>query len=106
MPACRGADREKLEELSLIYGSYEAQLAQTAMDPGDRQQLARRCWMLAFLRAAPCTWMSLIPSRAQTRPAGCHAAGADVTVCLCCDGEQDTAGGMGLFSGVQRVIAA
>ena len=30
---------------------------------------------------------------------------ADVTVCLCCDGEQDTAGGMGLFSGVQRVIA-
>ena len=40
MPDLPGADREKLEELSLIYGSYEAQLAQTAMDPGDRQQLA------------------------------------------------------------------
>ena len=60
-----GADREKLEELSLIYGSYEAQLAQTAMDPATANSWRRRCWMPAFLRAAPCTWMSLIPS---TRP--------------------------------------
>ena len=43
-----GADREKLEELSLIYGSYEAQLAQTAMDPGDRQQLAAQMLDASF----------------------------------------------------------
>ena len=29
---------------------------------------------------------------------------ADVTVCLCCDGEQDSDGGMGLFSGAKHVI--
>ena len=39
---------EKLEELSLIYGSYEAQLAQTAMDPGDRQQLAAQMLDASF----------------------------------------------------------
>ena len=30
---------------------------------------------------------------------------ADVTVALCCDGPQDRAGGMGLFSGAKRVAA-
>ena len=29
---------------------------------------------------------------------------ADVTVCLCCDGEQDRDGGMGLFSGAKNVV--
>ena len=32
-----GADREKLDELALIYNAYEGLLAQSAMDPGDRQ---------------------------------------------------------------------
>ena len=35
-----GADREKLDELALIYNAYEGLLAQSAMDPGDRQQRA------------------------------------------------------------------
>ena len=101
-----GADREKLEELSLIYGSYEAQLAQTAMDPGDRQQLAAQMLDASFF-ADRAVYMDEFDTFNAPKRALLAAMlpVADVTVCLCCDGEQDTAGGMGLFSGVQRVIA-
>ena len=101
-----GADREKLEELSLIYGSYEAQLAQTAMDPGDRQQLAAQMLDASFF-AGRAVYMDEFDTFNAPKRALLAAMlpVADVTVCLCCDGEQDTAGGMGLFSGVQRVIA-
>ena len=101
-----GADREKLEELSLIYGSYEAQLAQTAMDPGDRQQLAAQMLDDSFF-AGRAVYMDEFDTFNAPKRALLAAMlpVADVTVCLCCDGEQDTAGGMGLFSGVQRVIA-
>lgn len=34
-----GADKDKLGELALIFGTYETLLAQTAMDPGDRVEL-------------------------------------------------------------------
>ena len=99
-----GADREKLEELSLIYGSYEAQLAQTAMDPGDRQQLAAQMLDASFF-AGRAVYMDEFDTFNAPKRALLAAMlpVADVTVCLCCDGEQDTAGGMGLFSGVQRV---
>ena len=102
-----GADREKLEELSLIYGSYEAQLAQTAMDPGDRQQLAAQMLDASFF-AGRAVYMDEFDTFNAPKRALLAAMlpVADVTVCLCCDGEQDTAGGMGLFSGVQRVIAS
>ena len=101
-----GADQEKLEELSLIYGSYEAQLAQTAMDPGDRQQLAAQMLDARFF-AGRAVYMDEFDTFNAPKRALLAAMlpVADVTVCLCCDGEQDTAGGMGLFSGVQRVIA-
>ena len=62
-----GADREKLSELSLIYAAYEALLARTAMDPGDRQQLAAQRVNAAFLPGLPCTLTNLIPS---THPSG------------------------------------
>ena len=44
-----GADKDKLGELALIFGTYETLLAQTAMDPGDRQQRAER----EYLEEAP-----------------------------------------------------
>ena len=43
-----GADREKLDELALIYTAYEGLLAQSAMDPGDRQQRAAERLDAAF----------------------------------------------------------
>ena len=101
-----GADREKLEELSLIYGSYEAQLAQTAMDPGDRQQLAAQMLDASFF-AGRAVYMDEFDTFNAPKRALLAAMlpAADVTVCLCCDGEQDTAGGMGLFSGAKQVAA-
>ena len=102
-----GADREKLEELSLLYGAYEAELAQTAMDPGDRQQLAAQMLDADFF-AERAVYMDEFDTFNAPKRALLAAMlpVADVTVCLCCDGEQDTAGGMGLFSGVQRVISS
>ena len=102
-----GADREKLEELSLLYGAYEAELAQTAMDPGDRQQLAAQMLDADFF-AGRAVYMDEFDTFNAPKRALLAAMlpVADVTVCLCCNGEQDTAGGMGLFSGVQRVIAS
>lgn len=102
-----GADREKLEELSLIYGSYEAQLSQTAMDPGDRQQLAAQRLDADFF-AGRAVYMDEFDTFNAPKRALLAAMlpVADVTVCLCCDGEQDNDGGMGLFSGSKRVAAS
>lgn len=91
-----GADREKLEELSLIYGSYEAQLAQTAMDPGDRQQLAAQMLDASFF-AGRAVYMDEFDTFNAPKRALLAAMlpVADVTVCLCCDG-----GGHGLGLGL------
>ena len=62
------ADREKLDELALIYAAYEGLLAQSAMDPGDRQQRAAERLDAAFLRGEPCTLMSLIPLMRRSAP--------------------------------------
>ena len=43
-----GADKDKLGELALIFGTYETLLAQTAMDPGDRVELAAKSLDQAF----------------------------------------------------------
>ncbi len=102
-----GADRDKLQELSLIYGAYEALLGQTAMDPGDRQQLAAR-----YLDADFFVGRAVYIDEFDTFNAPKRALLAamlpvtDVTVCLCCDGMQDRDGGMGLFSGAKAVAAS
>ena len=102
-----GADRDKLQELSLIYGAYEALLGQTAMDPGDRQQLAARYLDAAFFagRAVYIDEFDTFngPKRALL---AAMLPVTDVTVCLCCDGMQDRDGGMGLFSGAKAVAAS
>lgn len=63
-----GADKDKLGELALIFGTYETLLAQTAMDPGDRVELAAKSLDQRLLRAARCTLMNLIHSTTPSAP--------------------------------------
>ena len=102
-----GADRDKLQELSLIYGAYEALLGQTAMDPGDRQQLAAR-YLDADFFAGRAVYIDEFDTFNAPKRALLAAMlpVTDVTVCLCCDGMQDRDGGMGLFSGAKAVAAS
>ena len=99
-----GADHDKLQELSLIYGAYEALLGQTAMDPGDRQQLAAN-YLDADFFAGRAVYIDEFDTFNAPKRALLAAMlpVADVTVCLCCDGLQDQEGGMGLFSGAKAV---
>lgn len=99
-----GADHDKLQELSLIYGAHEALLGQTAMDPGDRQQLAAN-YLDADFFAGRAVYIDEFDTFNAPKRALLAAMlpVADVTVCLCCDGLQDREGGMGLFSGAKAV---
>ena len=47
-----GPTAKKLDELALIYAAYEGLLAQSAMDPGDRQQRAAERLDAAFFYGA------------------------------------------------------
>ena len=102
-----GADRDKLSELALLYGTYEGLLGQSAMDPADRQQLAAQRLDPAYFAGR-----SVFVDEFDTFNAPKRALLAamlpvtDVTVCLCCDGEADPDGGMGLFSGAKQVASA
>lgn len=102
-----GADRDKLQELSLIYGAYEAMLGQSAMDPGDRQQLAAQ-YLDADFFAGRAVYIDEFDTFNAPKRALLAAMlpVADVTVCLCCDGIQDRDGGMGLFSGAKAVASS
>ena len=100
-----GADREKLDELALIYNAYEGLLAQSAMDPGDRQQRAAERLDAEFFAGRAVFIDEFDTFNAPKRALlAAMLPVADVTVCLCCDGEQDSDGGMGLFSGAKHVI--
>ena len=102
-----GADREKLSELSLIYAAYEALLARTAMDPGDRQQRAAQRLDGSFFAGAAVCIDEFDGFNAPKRALlAAMLPVADVTVCLCCDGEQDRDGGLGLFSGGKAVVVS
>lgn len=101
-----GADTEKLDELALIYEAYEAMLSQSAMDPGDRQTLAAERLDAAFF-AGRSVYIDEFDTFNAPKRALVQAMlpVADVTISLCCDSEQDTEGGMGLFSGAKQVAA-
>ncbi len=100
-----GADREKLDELAMIYGAYEGMLAQSAMDPGDRQQRAAERLDAAFFAGCAVYIDEFDTFNAPKRALlAAMLPVTDVTVCLCCDGEQDLDGGMELFSGAKNVV--
>ena len=101
-----GADHDKLGELALIYGAYEGLLAGTGMDPGDRVELAARKLEPEFF-AGRSVYIDEFDTFNASKRTMLEAMlpVADVTVALCCDGMQDTTGGMGVFSGAKRVAA-
>ena len=107
-----GADTDKLSELALIYGAYEGLLAQTGMDPGDRQELAARRLQEAGggteFFAGRAVYMDEFDTFNAPKRALLAAMlpAADVTVCLCCDGLQERDGGFGVFSGARQIAAA
>ena len=88
-----GADREKLDELALIYNAYEGLLAQSAMDPGDRQQRAAERLDAEFFAGRAVFIDEFDTFNAPKRALlAAMLPVTDVTVCLCCDGEQDADG--------------
>ena len=105
-----GADTEKLSELALIYGAYESLLAQTAMDPGDRQELAARRLREAGAGADFFSGCAVYIDEFDTFNAPKRALleamlpAADLTVSLCCDGLQENDGCVGVFSGARQVV--
>ncbi len=102
-----GADTEKLSELALIYSTYEALLAQTATDPGDRQELAARSLEPTFFAGRGVYIDEFDTFNAPKRALlAAMLPVADVTISLCCDGTQDLTGGMGVFSGAKQVAAS
>lgn len=106
-----GADTAKLSELALIYGAYESLLVQTGMDPGDRQELAAKRLQQAGGGADFFAGRAVYMDEFDTFNAPKRALlaamlpAADVTVSLCCDGLQETDGGLGLFSGARQMAA-
>ena len=103
-----GPGREKLAELAAIYAAYEALLQETAMDPGDRVELAAQKAAEHpefFLgRAVFVDEFDTFDSAKQALLRAMLAV-SDVTVTLCADGLTDYDGGMGLFSGAKQVAA-
>lgn len=99
-----GADHDKLSELALIYGTYEALLAQTAMDPGDRVELAARRLQADFF-AGQAVFLDEFDTFNASKRAMLAAMlpAADVTAALCCGGLDDADDGFGVFSGVRQV---
>ena len=106
-----GADRDKLSELALIYETYEGLLAGTAMDPGDRQELAARRLQEADggrdFFAGRTVYIDEFDTFNAPKRALLAAIlpAADLSVSLCCDHLQETDGGVGLFSGARQVAA-
>ena len=104
--AVPGMDKEKIDELALIYGAYESLLGQSAMDPTDRQQLAAQRLQPDFFAGRAVFVDEFDTFNAPKRALlAAMLPTADVTVCLCCDGETDLDHGLGLFSGAKKVAA-
>ena len=101
-----GADSDKLSELSLIYGAYEALLHQTAMDPGDRVLLAADSLEPDWFggRAVLIDEFDTFNASKRAMLAAMLPC-TDLTVALCCDADVPD-DGMGTFSGARQVAAA
>ena len=110
-----GAEKDKLAELSLIYETYEALLAQTAMDPADRMTLAADRLEAAlaqgslpdFLagRAVFIDEFDTFNAPKKRLMGALLTAAPEVTVALCADGTVCLPGDLSLFSGGRRVAA-
>ncbi|MEE0800269.1 MAG: PD-(D/E)XK nuclease family protein [Gemmiger sp.] len=99
-----GADRDKLSELALLYGTYESLLAETAMDPGDRVELAARSLSPEFFAGRTVFIDEFDTFNASKRAMlAAMLPVTDVTVSLCCDDAAEQEGLTDVFSGMRRV---
>ena len=86
----------------MILSTYEALLAGSAMDPGDRVQMAAERLVPKDLAGTAVFVDEFDTFNAPKRKLlGRLMQAADVTVALCADGMQDFEHGTGLFSGAQ-----
>ena len=103
-----GAEGEKLRDLGLICGEYQALTARSALDPRDRLTRAadklRRCpwaagkdlWLDGFTDFTPQQGLVLKQLLGQAR---------SVTVTLTCDHLEEDEGGTGIFSPARKTAA-
>lgn len=100
-----GAGRDKLGELARIFSAYEALMAGSAMDPGDRLLAAAERMEEEFFRekAVFVDEFDTFNAPKKRLLGRILAAAPQVTVALCCDGLHDQDGGLGLFSGAKAV---
>ncbi len=106
-----GADADKLGELALIYETYEGLLAQTAMDPGDRQEQAARRLREAGgeeFFAGRTVYIDEFDTFNAPKRALLEAMlpAVDLVVSLCCDEARGPDTGADVFSGARQVAAA
>ena len=100
-----GGEGDKLTDLSLIYGAYEAMTAQRWADPRDKltrlaQVLTETSWAAGkdFYVDA---FTDFTPQERQVLSA-LLSKGASVTVALTCDKLEEDEGGTGIFSPARR----
>ena len=103
-----GPEGEKLRDLGLIFGAYDALTAQTALDPRDRLTRAaeklkvcawgagKDLWLDGFTDFTPQQLLVLERLLAQSH---------SMTVTLTCDHLEEDEGGTGIFSPARRTAA-
>lgn len=103
-----GADADKLGELALIFGAYEGLLAHTAMDPGDRLELAADALHPDFFAGRSVYIDEFDTFNAPKKKLlAAMLPVADVTITLCCGGLEDAAPGtLSAFGGAVQVANA
>ena len=101
----QGSDRDKMEDLAKIWAAYEALIADTAMDPGDRLLDAAERMEPEFFAdtAVFVDEFDTFNAPKKRLLERILTAAPQVTVALCCDGLQDYDDGIGTFSGAKAL---
>ncbi len=102
-----GHAENKLTELAGIFAAYQALLEGSAMDPGDRVQLAAEKLQEDFVagRAVFIDEFDTFNAPKRQILQKIMSFAPQTTVALCCDGLEDYDNGMGLFSGAKQMGA-
>ncbi|MEG0617412.1 MAG: PD-(D/E)XK nuclease family protein, partial [Oscillospiraceae bacterium] len=99
-------NEEKLSEISLVFGAYEAIIAHTALDPVDRiTRAAERIDVEDLQNIAVFVDNFDGFTYPEYRLLDKLLQAQDCTVTLCCDGISDNDNGLGLFSPVKDTAA-
>ena len=103
-----GAEGEKLTDLGLIFGAYEAMTARQGADPRDKlTRLAQALHQSRWAEGKSVyldSFTDFTPQERQVIAALLEQAGS-VTVALTCDKLEESEGGTGIFSPARRTAA-